>query len=78
MTVCFIFTASAALTNVCIAFFTTPASVGQWGISGKYPISLALAEDDMLARNALNHLHWICVPLYLTNWCKVPCTIPRT
>ena len=54
MTVCFIFTASATLTNVCIAFFTTPASVGQDGISGKCTISLALAEGEILAQNSLN------------------------
>ena len=51
---CFIFTASAAIANVCIAFFTTPASAGQEGISGKYPILLASAEGDMLAQNASN------------------------
>ena len=54
MTVHFIFTVSTALTNVCIAFFTTPASVGEEVMSGKYLISLALAEGDMLAQNELN------------------------
>ena len=34
--------------------FTTPASVGEVVVSGKYSISLALAEGDMLAQNASN------------------------
>ena len=50
----FICTASAAITNFCIAFFPTPASVGEEVMSVDYPISLALSEGDMLAQNALN------------------------
>ena len=44
---------------------------------GMYPISIDLAEGDMLSQNAVNPGITMDLSLYLTNWCKVPCTIPK-